>query len=76
MERKEPFWTGAIFGGLMMLLTVLAYDRLTSAPYQVSAFVPQDIIVAYNTGARDALKTNPPSMDLEATCLSLWANKN
>lgn len=69
--NREPFWMGALLGGLMVLLTVLAYDRLIPEPNPT----PQDIITAYNTGVKDALKTNPPSLSLEAVCMELWANK-
>ena len=69
--NREPFWMGALLGGLMVLLTVLAYDRLIPEPNPT----PQDIITAYNAGSKDALKTNPPSLSLEAVCMELWANK-
>lgn len=69
--NREPFWMGALLGGLMVLLTVLAYDRLIPEPNAT----PQDIITAYNAGSKDALKTNPPSLSLEAVCMELWANK-
>ena len=69
--NREPFWMGALLGALMVLLTVLAYDRLIPEPTPI----PQDIITAYNAGSKDALKTNPPSLNLEAVCMELWANK-
>ena len=31
------------------------------------------IIAAYNKGRADAIKINPPSWDLEQSCLALWA---
>jgi len=37
--------------------------------------MPKDIIASYNTGVKDALKTNPPSLSLEAVCMELWAKK-
>ena len=33
------------------------------------------LIAAYDQGKSDALRIDPVSMDLEMTCLSLWANK-
>lgn len=69
--NREPFWMGAMLGGLMVLLTVLAYDRLVPDPTPM----PHDIIAAYNTGVKDALKINPPSLRLEAVCMELWAKK-
>ena len=71
--NREPFWMGALLGALMMLLTVLAYERMT--PEQPMVVVPQDIISAYNTGVKDALKISPPSLRLEAACMELWAKK-
>jgi hypothetical protein len=32
-------------------------------------------VAAYERGLNDALKTNPPSMDLEMVCVNLWTNK-
>ena len=75
MEHKEPFWMGTLFGSLMMLLTVLAYDRMTARPDPSSVDMPADIVSAYRMGLKDALKTNPPNMELEAVCMELWANK-
>jgi hypothetical protein len=34
-----------------------------------------EAIEAYNLGKQHALRTNPVSMDLEMTCLSLWVNE-
>ena len=73
--NHEPFWVGSLFGALVMLLTVLAYERLTYQPNPSAVDMPKDIITAYNTGAKDALKTNPPTLELESVCMSLWANK-
>jgi hypothetical protein len=75
MEHKEPFWMGTLFGSLMMLLTVLAYDRLMSRPDPSAVEMPRNVVEAYRMGLKDSLKTNPPSLDLEATCMELWANK-
>ena len=75
MEHKEPFWMGTLFGSLMMLLTVLAYDRMTSRPDPSAVDMPADIVSAYRMGLKDALKTNPPNMELEAVCMELWAIK-
>ena len=75
MEHKEPFWMGTLFGSLMMLLTVLAYDRMTTVPEVAMSSMPSDIVSAYRMGLKDALKTNPPSLELESVCMELWANK-
>jgi hypothetical protein len=73
--KNEPFWMGAFFGSVMMLLTVLAFERLMATSDPSTVNMPKDIIQAYNMGHRDALKTNPPKLELEQTCLELWANK-
>ena len=75
MEQKEPFWVGTLFGSLMMLLTVLAYDRMTKAPEVTMSSMPSDIVSAYRMGLKDALKTNPASGDLENACLNLWTER-
>jgi len=36
---------------------------------------PEDIISAYNRGARDVLKLNPIDARLESTCVQLWGLK-
>jgi hypothetical protein len=73
--KNEPFWMGAFFGSVMMLLTVLAFERLMATPDPSAVNMPKDIIQAYNMGHKDALKTNPAGLELEQTCLELWANK-
>ena len=71
--RQGTYWLGAFFGALVMLLCTLIIDRLTDEPYPVQ--LPKDIIQAYNMVASDALKTNPPSLELEETCVNMWADK-
>lgn len=68
------FWLGVIFGSVTTLLIVLSLERLMREPSQ-NVQLPADVISAYNMGIKDALKTNPPSLDLENTCASLWFNK-
>jgi flagellar basal body rod protein FlgB len=34
-----------------------------------------EAVEAYNMGKQHALSTNPVSMDLEMTCVSLWMSK-
>lgn len=71
--RQGTYWLGAFFGALVMLLCALIVDRLTDEPYPVQ--MPKNIIDAYNMGIKDALRTNPPSMELEQTCVNMWAGK-
>jgi hypothetical protein len=46
--------------------------RANEPPMEI---LPKTVIEAYNMGLKDALKTNPPSMDLEQTCVNMWADK-
>lgn len=61
----------AILIGLISGL-VASWVVLKVIPSEASA---EALIVAYDQGKRDALRLNPVSMDLEMTCLNLWANK-
>lgn len=36
---------------------------------------PIDLVEAYEQGKKDALKTNPVSLELEMTCAGLWAGQ-
>ena len=36
---------------------------------------PVDLVEAYEKGKKDALKTNPVSLELEMTCAGLWAGQ-
>lgn len=50
------------------------------ASWMVVKVMPPEIptealMVAYDQGKKDALRTNPVSMDLEMVCLGLWADK-
>lgn len=51
---------------------VASWVVLKVTPLEASA---EALITAYDQGKRDALRTNPVSMDLEMVCLGLWANK-
>lgn len=68
------YWLGLITGFLMASLIAIALNKMSTDPV-AEVQMPQDVITAYNTGLKDALKTNPPSLELEHVCLNLWANK-
>ena len=74
-DTDERFWVGAMFGMFIMLLIVLVYNKLTEAPQASQLTMPKDVVQAYNMGLKDALRTNPPSLDLEQTCVNMWADK-
>jgi len=64
-------------GFAMGLLTLLAYEKLNKDPLP-EIHVPitaDDIVEAYKSGKKDALRTNVPSIELEQACVSLWAQK-
>jgi hypothetical protein len=60
-----PIATGVIAGGLMGLIG--SHYATTANMYEM--------LEVYEQGKKDALKTNPPSMELELTCVRVWANK-
>jgi hypothetical protein len=64
--------TGALITGLIAV-GISKIDRQQNPAAHVD--MPKDIIQSYNMGLKDALKTNPPSMDLEQTCVNMWADK-
>lgn len=74
--NPKQFGLGVLVGCAATSLVAIALYRMQPDPVMItSELVPADIIVAYNRGIEDALKTNPASWDLEQTCLELWANK-
>jgi hypothetical protein len=73
--KNEQFWLGAVFSAVTTLLIVLSLNRLFASPNPSAVDMPKDIIQSYNMGIKDALRTNPPSNDLEMVCLELWGKK-
>ena len=68
-----PNWA---VGFAMGILVCLAYAKLTEEPVVVKQrFTPADIVDTYNRGRSDALKTNPVSMELEQSRMTIWAGK-
>lgn len=43
--------------------------------HQHRSIEPVDLVEAYEQGKKDALKTNPVSLELEMTCAGLWAGQ-
>jgi hypothetical protein len=76
---KEIKMNNAIIGFVMGLLTVLAWQRLYVDPVVIDkqAVRADELISIYQRGRADALLVNGnnPSMELEQSCLSLWANR-
>lgn len=74
--RQGHYWNGFAIGALTTALAFLAVDKLSSTPEHYAAgAIPTDIVQSYNLGLKDALRVNPPSLDLEQTCVNMWANK-
>lgn len=73
--QNGTYWAGFIFGMFSMLLVVLIFGRLTQQPEPSQLTMPKDVVQAYNMGLKDAMKTNPPSLELEQTCLNMWAER-
>ena len=69
----------AIIGFVMGLLTVLAWQRLYIDPVVIDKQMvrAEELINIYQRGRADALLVNgnKPSMELEQSCLTLWANR-
>ena len=59
---------GVVVGMTVTHLLWLSASQPTE-PTQIEA------IEAYNLGKQHALRTNPVSMDLEMTCVSLWVDR-
>jgi hypothetical protein len=67
---------GLVAGVVMTSLIAIGISKMkTQHEVVASVDMPRDIIQAYNMGLKDALKTNPVSLELDQTCLNLWANK-
>ena len=75
---KNPvFIRGVLVGILFAVLVTLAgakvLDKFDTSPPE--SILPANVIQAYNMGIKDALRTNPVSMELEMVCLEVWSNK-
>ena len=73
--QNGSYWMGAALGAMVMLLVVLVVDRLNDSPDPSSVNMPRDVVEAYRMGLKDAIKTNPPSLELEQTCMNMWAER-
>jgi hypothetical protein len=73
--QNNTYWSGFVLGVFVMILVFLIFERLTAHPEPSSVNMPKDVVEAYRMGIKDALRTNPPSLDLEQTCLNMWADK-
>jgi len=72
-EGNKQWALGLVVGITLTTLIAISINKMQATSPAVD--MPRDVIEAYNMGLRDALKTNPPSMDLEQVCVNMWANK-
>lgn len=80
MTRWEIGGIGCGIGFIATAGVMLASAAVYSADQKpasevIAQAVREASVAAYERGLKDALKTSPPSMDLEMVCVSLWANK-
>jgi hypothetical protein len=74
MTENNKYWgLGVITGVVLTSLIAIAMNKIAAEPEPVP--MPQTVIDAYNLGIKDALRTNPPSSDLEDACLALWTKR-
>jgi len=72
-EGNKQWGLGLVVGITLTTLIAISINKMQATSPAVD--MPRDVIEAYNMGLKDALKTNPPSMNLEQVCVNLWANK-
>ena len=72
---RQTYWSGFALGALLTALVSLSASRVMDRYATTPEGLPEGYIQAYKVGVKDALKTNPPSWQLEETCLEVWANK-
>ena len=73
-EGNKQWALGLVVGITLTTLIAISINKIR--PVTPSAVdMPKDIIQSYNMGLKDALRTNPPSAQLEMTCLEMWSNK-
>ena len=73
-EGNRQWGLGVLVGVVLTSLIAIGISKMKSnePPMEI---LPKSVIEAYNMGLKDAIKTNPPSMELEQTCVNMWANK-
>ena len=72
---RQTFWNGFALGATAIALVSLSASKVMDRYATTPEGLPEGYIQAYKSGIKDALKTNPPSWQLEETCLEVWANK-
>ena len=78
MKPIEETVANLALGFAVGVMGVIAADKLLekNMPIPDSESTRADELISiYKRGVKDALRTNPVSMDLEQACLEIWANK-
>jgi hypothetical protein len=77
MTQETKQWLlGGMAGVVITSLIAIGISKINRQQNPASYIdMPRDIVQAYNMGLKDALRTNPPSWELEQICLNLWADK-
>ena len=73
-EGNKQWGLGVLVGVVLTSLVAIGINKMRANEPPMH-MMPKDIIEAYNMGLKDALRTNPPSMDLEQVCVNMWADK-
>ena len=73
-DGTKQWMLGVIVGVVLTSLIAIGLSKM-KANEPPMEMMPKTVIEAYNMGLKDALRTNPPSMDLEQTCVNMWADK-
>jgi hypothetical protein len=73
-EGNKQWFLGVMVGVVLTSLIAIGLSKIKENEPPMN-MMPRDIIQAYNTGLKDALRTNPASWDLEQTCLNMWADR-
>jgi hypothetical protein len=75
-EGNKQWMLGVITGVTITTLIAIGINQMNRQQNPATYVdMPKDIIESYNMGIKDALRTNPPSNDLEMVCLELWGKK-
>ncbi len=73
-EETKQWMLGLLTGVVITTLIAIGINQI-KVPEPPMEMMPKTVIDAYNMGLKDALRTNPVSLELDQTCLNLWANK-
>lgn len=73
-EINKQWALGVVTGVVLTSLIAISLSKM-KADEPPMEILPKSVVQAYNMGLKDALRTNPASMELEMVCVGLWADK-